>query len=65
MTGKIIKIGNPHYCEKPDLYKWRNRKLLEGTQWQCDDCNDIYEIKNSYYAGFHWVKISGNLEDAS
>jgi hypothetical protein len=63
MTGKIIKIGNPHYCEIPKLYKWRNRKLLvEETQWQCDECNAIHEIKNSFYAGFHWVKISGNQE---
>ena len=66
MPGKIIKIGNPHYCERPNLYKWRNRKIVvTGTQWQCDECNVIYEIRFSRYSSyypFYWQEISGNQE---
>jgi len=67
MAGKFIKIGNPHYCERPDLYKWKNRKITIGTQWQCDDCNAIYEVV--FHGGVdirsYWTKISGHSEDAS
>lgn len=56
MPGKIIKIGNKHYCELPNLHKWKNRHMrAEETQWQCDDCNLIYEVYYSRYSGYmHW-----------
>lgn len=58
MPGKIIKIGNPHYCDLPNLYAWKNRKIaFQGTQWQCDDCNKIYEVVFYRATGLSWKKL--------
>lgn len=55
MPGKIIKIGNPHYCDLPNLYAWRNRKVaFPETQWQCDNCNKIYEVVFYRATGLSW-----------
>lgn len=67
MPGKIIKevLIDRHYCSgKPKLWRWKYTLLNHGTQWQCDECNAIWEldVSYSYLDGWYrkWIKLSGN-----
>lgn len=55
MSGKIIYTPPPrHTCEGiPDL----NDHLI-GTQWQCDDCNQVYELSVHILRGLYWAYAS-------
>lgn len=59
MPGKIIKTVeiDTHVCNgKPRLWRWKYALLDTGTQWQCDDCKAIWELKVDYYPTDGWYR---------
>lgn len=59
MPGRIIKeiLIDTHYCQdRPKLWRWKYLLLDHGTQWQCDECNAIWEVERSYDPFSGWSK---------
>lgn len=62
MSGKIIKDVKPHHPCSGHPKIWRRFRLIHdvGTQWQCNVCMAIWEIKSRYdgvTAGRGWVLV--------
>lgn len=51
MSGKIIKeiARSGHVCKGiPSIWRFFKLRYEIGTQWQCDQCSGIWEVRRTY-----------------